>query len=230
MHRKSYFIKSVTLLPSPRYSSLSGRDSMRRRDREGVRLIAFRHERRRILNETAGARVEATERNERRGRNGRKRRRWRMKTTSLEEERRDGAVRGMLEERAKVPYKRISLTSGFDSIKDGWIRHRAYGRSISGLTLLKMKCTLGDVEADPNVLSAYRPPVPFPVPRGNATRPTERAYLRERRVPRVGSYDHPLDMPDFEYKSLPYSLLAGQYIIIIPTSGTPTGSERVNDP
>lgn len=32
------------------------------------------------------------------------------------------------------------------------IRHQAYDRSISELTRSKMKCTLGDLESDPNAL------------------------------------------------------------------------------
>lgn len=61
-HQKSYFIKSVTLLPAALLIPFTVGSSMRKQDREGVRLIAFRQERRRILNETAGARAETPRR------------------------------------------------------------------------------------------------------------------------------------------------------------------------
>ena len=74
------------------------------------------------------------------------------------------------------------------------IRHRAYDRSVSELTLSKMKCTLGDVEADPSVLFLC------PFSRSNGTRPTKEAYLRERRVPALEAPANPLYTSDFEYK------------------------------
>lgn len=78
------------------------------------------------------------------------------------------------------------------------IQRRPYSRSVSELTPPKMKCTLGDPRIDPNTLSL--PPVFLPLPPRSITLCQPKAYLREKRVPRVGTYRRLLNIRDLAYK------------------------------